>query len=228
MGSFLPTEPVPVEAINTKKVYDMCLSATECTPHCTQKYNSIDWTSTWRSLYFMPLDRQAIDLNWRIAHVYVYTVDRLVSFGYEFDPMCFCGDTETTEHLFFSCALAQQGIAWVQPFYSQASPQAPAINARIMLFGFTRDELLWVPRGFVYILNSLKYLTWRQRNDFLFRGEIPSHLRLISQLRARVSFFLPLLFRRFHSPRRQRYFLRQWGANGTIGILSGETFKVTL
>ena len=164
----------------------MCLSATECTPHCTQKYNSIypdiDWVSTWRSLYFMPLDRQTIDLNWRLAHGFVNTADRLISFGYQFDPMCFCGDTETPEHLFFPCALAKQGIVWVQPLYSQASSQAPAINARIMLFGFTRDELLRVPRAFVYILNSMKYFLWRQRNDFRFRGEIPSHLRLISQL----------------------------------------------
>ena len=35
-------------------------------------------------------------------------------------------------------------------------------------------------------------------------------------------------FKRFRSPRRQRYFLRQWGANGTLGTLTEETFKVTL
>ena len=94
------------------------------------------------------------------------------------------------EHLFLSCSLAQQGIAWVRPFYHLASPQAPVINSRIMLFGFTRDELLCVPRAFTYIINALKYLILRHRNDFRFRGVIPSHLRLIAQLRARVSFFL--------------------------------------
>ena len=99
VGSFLSTEPVPVEAISTKGVYNMCLAASECTPHCTQKYSSsfpdIDWTSTWRSLYLMPLDRQVSDLNWRIAHGVTYTADRLISFGYHFDPMCFCDGTET-------------------------------------------------------------------------------------------------------------------------------------
>ena len=199
VGSFLSTEPVPVEAISTKGVYNMCLAASECTPHCTQKYSSsfpdIDWTSTWHSLYLIPLDRQVSDLNWRIAHGVTYTADRLVSFGYHFDPMCFCGGTETPEYLFFSCCLAQQGIAWVRPLYHLASPQAPVINSRIMLFGFTRDKLLCVPRAFAYIINVLKYLIWRQRNDFRFRGVAPSHLRLISQLRARVSFFLPLFFK---------------------------------
>ena len=127
VGSFLSTEPVPVEAISTKEVYNMCLAASECTPHCTQKYSSsyqdIDWVLTWRSLYFMPLDRQVTDLNWRIAHGITYTADRLISFGYHFDPMCFCGGTETPEHLFFSCSLAQQVIAWVRPLYHLASPR---------------------------------------------------------------------------------------------------------
>ena len=226
VGSFLPTEPVPVEAISTKEVNNMCLAASECTPHCTQKYSSaypdIDWVSTWRTLHLMPLDRQVTDLNWKIAHGVTYTADRLISFGYLIDPMCFCGGTETPEHLFFSCTLAQQGSAWVRPFYHLASPQAPAINDRIVLFGFTRDELLCVPRAFTYILNALKYFIWRQRNV------VPSHLRLIAQIRARVSFFFPLFFKRFRSPRRKRFFLRQWDANGTLGFLSGGSFKVTL
>ena len=121
-----------------------------------------------------------------------------------------------------------RAIAWVQPFYHRASPQAPAINVRTMLFGFTRDELLCVPLAFVYLLNVLKFFIWRHRNDYRFRGEIPSHQRLVAQLRARVSFFFPLFFKRFRSPRKQRLFLRQWGANGTLGFLSGDTFKVTL
>ena len=97
-----------------------------------------------------------------------------------------------------------------------------------MLFGFTRDEMLCVPQAFVYMLNVIKFLIWRHRNDYRFRGEIPSHQRLIAQLRAYVSFFLPLFFKRFQSPRKQRLLLRQWGANGTLGFLSGGTFKVTL
>ena len=104
VGSFLPTQPVPVEAISTKQAYDMCLAASKCSPRCTQKYSStypdINWVSTWGSLYLMPLDRQVIDLNWRIAHGVPYAADRLISFGYQFGPMCFCGGTETPEHLF--------------------------------------------------------------------------------------------------------------------------------
>ena len=129
VGSFLSTEPMPIKAISTKGAYNMCLAASECTPHSTQKYSSsfpdIDWTSTWHSLYLMPLDKQVSDLNWRIAHRDTYTADQLISFGYHFDPMCFCGGTETPENLFFSCSLAQQGVAWVRPLYHLASPPGP-------------------------------------------------------------------------------------------------------
>ena len=100
----------------------MCLAASECTPLCTQKYSStypdIHWVSTGHSLYLMSLDRQVTDLNWKMAHGVTYTANRLISFGYHFDPMCFCA-----EHLFFSCSLAQQGIAWVRPLYHLASPR---------------------------------------------------------------------------------------------------------
>ena len=36
----------------------------------------------------------------------------------------------------------------------------------------------------------------------------------LSQLKARLSFYLPLLFNRFRSQRRRRFFVRQWGDNG--------------
>ena len=36
-------------------------------------------------------------------------------------------------------------------------------------------------------------------------------------VKSRVRFFLPLLFKRFKSPRRRRLFHRQWGASGVIG-----------
>ena len=143
-------------------------------------------------------------------------------------PCAFVAARKLPSTCSFLVSLAQQGIAWVRPRYHLASPQAPVINSRIMLFGFTRDELLCVPRAFAYIINVVKYLIWRQRNDFRFRGVAPSHQRLIAQLRAWVSFFLPLFFKRFRSPRKQRIFLRQWGANGTLGFLIGDSFKVTL
>ena len=175
----------------------------------------------------MPLDRQVIDLNWKVAHGVVYTAERLRSFGYDVPEACFCGyHTKSLEHLFFSCPLAQSGIAWIQSLLFVSSPLSPSLTVRHLLFGFSSDEFLCVPRVFSYLLNVCKYVVWIQRNDYRFRAEPPSALRLLAILKSRTAFYLPLFFKRFISRRRRRYFLRQWGANGIVGSLRGGVFKV--
>lgn len=63
--------------------------------------------TTWKLLSLFPLNRAITDLNWKIAHGVLYTVDRLISFGYGLDPTCFCSSpVETAPHLFYECPLA--------------------------------------------------------------------------------------------------------------------------
>lgn len=145
-----------IDSCTCKCCYVLLLSMRPCIPHCIGKfrlsYPNLDWLSTWRSLFFLPLDRQVIDLNWKIAHGVLYTAERLISFGYAYNPSCFCGfHTETLEHLFFSCPLAQSGIAWIQSVLFRASPLAPPIEARHLLFGFSSDEFRCVPRIFACV-----------------------------------------------------------------------------
>ena len=151
------------------------------------------------------------DLNWKICHGVPYTAERLSSFGYAVHMSCFCGyHTESLEHLFFSCPLAQSGIAWIQTLLSTASPLAPSLCVRHLLFGFNSDEFYCGTKVFSYLLNVCKFFIWLQRNDFHFRSVPPSAIRLLASLRAQVRFYLPLFSRRFVSPRRRRYFTRQW------------------
>ena len=139
----------------------------------------------------------------------------------------FCGyHMESLEHLFFSCPLVQSAIDFVQSLLFRASPLAPSINVRHMLFGFNSDELLCVPRVFCYLLNLCKFLVWCQRNDHRFRSKPPSALGLLACLKSRVKFYLPLFFKRFVSGRRRRFFQRQWGANGVVGCVTDGSFKV--
>ena len=63
---------------------------------------------------------------------------------------------------------------------------------------------------------SIFFLCVIQRNDYRFGSVRPSAVNLISGIRARVKFYLPLFFKCFRSPRLRRYFTRQWGAYGTI------------
>ena len=183
----------------TCKCYHLLLSMRPCVPHCVGKfhlsYPNLDWLSTWHSLFFLPLDRQVIDLNWKIAHGVLYMAERLVSFGYAYNPACFCGfHTASLEHPFFSCPLAQSGTAWIQSILFRASPLAPSIGARHLLFGFFTDEFRCVPRVFAYLLNVCKFFVWVQRNDFRFRAKPPSALGLLACIKSRVRFYLPLFY----------------------------------
>ena len=69
-------------------------------------FGRLHWPTTWRSLSFFDLDRQVIDLNWKIAHGVLYTAQRLASFGLPVPLPCFCGSSvESLEHLFFPVPL---------------------------------------------------------------------------------------------------------------------------
>ena len=89
---------------------------------------------------------------------------------------------------------------------------------RHVLFGFSPDEVRSIPRIFVYMLNVCRFSIWKVRNDFRFRDVPPGAFVVIEMVKSRVRFFLPLLFKRFKSPRRRRFFHRQWGASGVIGL----------
>jgi len=125
----------------------------------------------------------------------VYTAKGLRSFGYDVPDACFCGyHTESLEHLFFSCPLIQSGIAWTQSLLFASSPISSSLTVRHLLFGFSSDELLCVPRVFSYLLNVCKYLVWIQRNDYRFRAVPPSALGLLAALRSSSASYLPLFF----------------------------------
>ena len=222
---------LPASSFSCKSCYQLCLLVHPCRPHCVIKFRpsfgDLDWPSTWKSLFYMPLDRQVIDLNWKVAHGVLYTAERLSSFGYNLPTNCFCGyHMESSEHLFFSCPLIQSGINFIQSLLFQASPLGPPITVKHMLFGFSSDELLCVPRVFSYLLNLCKFLVWCQQNDHRFRSVTPSALKLLACLKSRASFYLPLFFKCFVSQRRCRYFHRQWGANGIVGLVTNGSFNL--
>lgn len=223
----------PVGGMTTKSCYLHLLSENMSPPHCVDKFlpvfGVLYWSTTWRELFFFDLDHPVIDLSWKIAHGVLYTAARLSSFGYDLSTSCFCGPiSETLEHLFFSCPLAQSVLSWLQSLMFRSSPQSPSLVCRHALFGFDPDELLVVPCIFVYILNVCKYFIWRARNDFRFRDVRPGATVVIELVKARVRFNLQLFFKRFRSPRRRRYFQRQWGASGIVGSVANGHFHIRL
>ena len=161
------------------------------------------------AVFFMLLDRQVIDRNWKLAHGVLYTAERLASFGYQLRLSCFCGHhTESLDHLFYLCPLAQSGLAWDQTLLTHAYPVGSSLALRHVRVVFSSDELWIVPRVFAYLVNVCSYLIWMQRNDFRFHSIHPSAVNLIALMKARLSFYLPLFAKRFPSARRRSYFFR--------------------
>ena len=119
-------------------------------------------------------------------------------------------------------------VSWLQSLMFRSSPRFPTLSFRHVLFGFDPDELRVVPNVFVYMLNVCKFFIWHARNDFRFRGVQPGAIVVIKEVKSRVRFHLPLLFKRFKSSRRRRYFGRQWGARGIIGSVTGSLLIIHL
>lgn len=219
--------------MSAKSCYVYLLSESYSPPHCVLKFShrfgDLYWSSTWQQLFLFGLDRPVIDLSWKISHGVLYTAARLFSFGLNYGVSCFCRTApETPEHLFFSCPLAHSVLSWLQSLLFRSSPRCPSLSCRHVLFGFNPEELRVVPNVFVYMLNVCKYFIWHARNDFRFRDVQPGAIVAIEGVKSRVRFYLPLLFKRFKSPRRRRYFSRQWGACGIIGSVIGCRFVVHL
>ena len=210
-----------VHEMSAKSCYLFLLSTDIPTPHCVNKFRPVFgdlyWPDTWRELFLFDYDRQVIDLSWKIAHGVLYTAQRLFHFGYDVSLFCFCGPAvESLEHLFFHCPLACSVLSWLQSLMFRFSSSVLTLECPHALFGFNSAELRSIPHVFVYILNVCKYFIWRARNDFRFRDVRPGAIAVIENVKSRVSFHLPLFFKRFISSRRRRFFHRQWGANGVV------------
>ena len=67
---------------------------------------------------------------------------------------------------------------------------------------------------------------WLARNDYRFRNVRPSAADVLANVRARIRFHLPIFFKRFLSPRRRRFFIRQWGACNIVASIVNDHLLV--
>lgn len=118
-GNSVPHLCSPVSALSSKSCYVFLLSENMASPHCVHKfrpiYGDLYWPTTWRSLLFLDMDSQVVDLTWKIAHGVLYTAECLSSLSLSLSTVCFCGaPMESLQHLFFLCLLAQSVLSWLQ------------------------------------------------------------------------------------------------------------------
>lgn len=108
-------------------------------------------------------------------------------------------------------------LDWLQSLMFPFSHMSPVLLPRHVLFGFNTNELSALPCAYVYTLNVRKFCIWLARNDFRFRAIQPGALPVIGTVKACVKFHFPVICKHFVSSRRyQRFFFRQWCANGII------------
>ena len=74
----------------------------------------------------------------------------------------------------------------------------------------------------------LSFLSGVKGMTIVFGPNLERAMGLIASIKGRLSFYLPLLFKRFRSRRRRRFFQRHWGANGRIGKFLGDSFHFCL
>ena len=165
-GSFLPSRGSlcvghglmvsPVSSLTTKSVYLSLVSELPGVPHCVGKFlpsfGPLYWPSTWRQLFFFDMDRQVIDLSWKVAHGVLYTADRLSSFGYAIPTACFCGHAlESLDHLLFSCPLAVSVLSWLSSLLFLSSPLVLSFFAMSVLD--SRKMSCCASLGFLFMLS---------------------------------------------------------------------------
>ena len=131
-----------VSAVSTKSTYSLLLDFHRREQACVVSFGRVFaplyWPSTWAQLFWFSLDRPVIDVSWKIAHGVLRTGQCLVStFGMSRIPVaCFCNplSTESLEHLFISCPLAQAVLSWLQSLMFRCSSLIPSL-CRHVLFG---------------------------------------------------------------------------------------------
>jgi hypothetical protein len=151
---FLPDdeqgEPRPLSSVTTKLCYSTLLLKSAGTPHCVSKffplYGNLYWKDTWTQVHAMPLDRHVSDVTWKISHGVLYTAGRLISFGLDIEPLCFCLNAcETLAHLFFECYFIQAVLLEIQTIFYRTTPLCSRLCVRHLLFGFDESERKIVP-----------------------------------------------------------------------------------
>ena len=118
---------------------------------------------------------------------------------------------------------------WVRRYVT-----APNAWAHMMIFwlfscfGVDPQTMLATPSLFLLVASGLPAFycallrAWTALHSSLSQAGLI--IGSAASIKGRLSFYLPLLVKRFRSWRRRRFFQHQWGANGCIGKVVGDSF----
>jgi len=155
------SDPVPVLELTAKVSYALLTTAAQTEHRCHAKFRDLHipvmWNQAWSSLRIWRFVRSVQDTAWLSFHGILPTADRLVRFGMNVDPACFCGELESLVHLFTSCTFASAVFQWFTNQLRKYHPTAALTTGQI-LFGF--DSASGVPIVFTALLRILRHHVW--------------------------------------------------------------------
>jgi hypothetical protein len=176
----------------------------------------VSWPSVWASLRLWRFVRSVQDTAWLTFHGILPTSDRLVRFGMNVNPDCFCGLPEDLLHLFARCQVARDVLDWFVLRVQASCPSVTSLSLSDILFGFSSASP--VPVVYNALLGILRHQIWLSRNRQRFEGIDPDVAVLLRKAKSTFRFLV-----RMHKRQcpRQR-FIEDWLANGNVGRLTDE------
>ena len=162
--------PVPLDVSKfTAAVAYRAISQKELPqPRCEIKHPHYNWLSVWETINLCKFIRPTLDTAWKMAHSVLPVADRLNRFGIQASPFCFCGNTETIDHLFYTGPVASRLWFWFSSLVQRYRSDFPPLSFNNICFGFTRTAA--VPKGFQLLMHIIKHYLWLHRNKIRFEN----------------------------------------------------------
>ena len=209
--SNLPS-PMKISELTASFAYRTLTRSELPLPNCVNKFPNISWPAVWQSIHLCRFIRPTLDSAWKIADGVLPTADRLIRFGLEIPPQCFCGHIESADHLFFDCPLAQQLWFWFISLANSYRRDFAPLTKEAVRFGISRTAA--VPMGLQVLMHIIKHFLWLHRNNIRFNNANPNSKEVLEAVKSQFRFHLRI--QQKHSSPSQ--FTNSWLAMGTFGI----------
>ena len=210
-------DPISVVDLTAKVSYTLLTKATQTEHRCVAKFRDLNipvtWNQAWSSLRIWQFVRSVKDTAWLTFHGILPTADRLVRFGMNVNPACFCGEPETLLHLFTSCPFASEVFQWFTIQLRKYHPTAALTTGQI-LFGF--ESAFGVPIVFTALLGILRHHVWLARNKHRFEQVPPDAPTTLKNAKSTFRFLVRMHKR--HCTR--EVFERDWLVDGIVGCVT--------
>ena len=210
-------DPIPVVDLTARVSYTMLTTATRTEHRCIAKFRDwnipVTWNQAWGHLRIWRFVRSVQDTAWLTFHGILPTADRLVRFGMNVDPACFCGEPESLIHLFSLCPFASEVFQWFAIQLRKYHPTAALTTGQI-LFGF--ESASGVPIVFTALLGILRHHVWLARNKHRFEQVPPDAPTTLKNAKSTFRFLVRMHKRHCTS----EVFERDWLVDGIVGCVT--------